>query len=90
MTEAQRAARVANLKGGSRKGVPNKTTTALKDIILGALDRAGGIAYLERQATENPAAFMTLVGKVLPLQVNGAGDQGQHIHEVAWTVVRPE
>ena len=56
--------------GGSRKGVPNKVTAELKDMILGALDDAGGQAYLARQAEDNPNAFLTLVGKVLPMTVN--------------------
>lgn len=59
--------------GGRKAGVPNKITKALKDIILGALDDAGGQVYLARQAEDNPAAFMTLVGKVLPLQLTGDG-----------------
>ena len=67
----QTDAQLANLKGGSRLGKPNKVTTALKDMILGALDKAGGEAYLARQANENPASFLTLVGKVLPLQLAG-------------------
>lgn len=63
-----------NLTGGSRKGIPNKITAALKDMILNALDKAGGEEYLARQAQENPTAFMTLIGKVLPMQVTGEGD----------------
>lgn len=59
--------------GGRQPGSPNKLTGDLKAMILGALDGAGGAAYLERQAEANPAAFMTLVGKVLPLQVSGEG-----------------
>ena len=55
---------------GRKKGVPNKVTTAVKDMILSALDKAGGEDYLVRQAEENPTAFMTLVGKVLPMDVN--------------------
>lgn len=55
---------------GRKKGVPNKVTGALKDMILTALDDAGGVDYLKKQATENPTAFLTLVGKVLPMQVN--------------------
>jgi hypothetical protein len=58
--------------GGRKKGTPNKFTGELKDLILGALDQAGGMEYLARQAEEKPAAFLALVGKVLPLQVNGA------------------
>src|SRR5580704_2203898 len=42
---------------------------ALKDMILKALNEGGGGAYLMRQANENPAAFMTLLGRVLRLQV---------------------
>ena len=61
---------------GRKKGVPNKQTTALKDMILAALDGAGGIEYLKAQAFETPAAFMTLVGKVLPLQIAGTGEGG--------------
>jgi hypothetical protein len=56
---------------GRPKGVQNKTTKAVKEMVLAALDQAGGIDYLVRQADENPTAFMTLVGKVLPLQLSG-------------------
>jgi hypothetical protein len=56
---------------GRKKGVPNKLTADLKAMILGALDDAGGQAYLARQAYESPGAFMALIGKVLPLQVTG-------------------
>ena len=55
---------------GRIKGVPNKATKALKDMILGALDDAGGQDYLRRQSIENPTAFMTLIGKVLPTTIN--------------------
>ena len=57
--------------GGSRKGRPNKITTEIKDAVIEALRRHKGADYLERQALENPVAFMTLLGKVLPLQVTG-------------------
>lgn len=43
----------------------------MKDMILQALDDAGGVSYLRDQADTNPSAFLTLVGKVLPLQVTG-------------------
>ena len=60
--------------GGSRRGRPNKLTADLKAMILGALDKAGGESYLLRQANENPTAFMTLLGKILPHQIGGAGN----------------
>lgn len=76
--------RLANLrKGGGRpKGVPNKNTKALKDMILGALTNAGGEEYLTRQAEENPQAFMGLIGKVLPTELKGTGEGGSIIVKV--------
>lgn len=59
--------------GGRKVGTPNKLTAALKDLILQALANKGGVSYLERQAENNPVAFMTLVGRVLPLQVKQDG-----------------
>lgn len=77
-----------NAGKGRPKGSVNKQTAALKDMILAALDQQGGIDYLSRQADENPTAFMTLVGKVLPLQV--AGDpENPMVHEIRRTIVRP-
>jgi len=74
---------------GRPKGLPNKATTAIKDMIISALDQAhpeGGAAYLVQQSKDNPTAFMGLVGKVLPMQVTGSGEGGEHIHEVVWRV----
>jgi len=34
-----------------------------------ALHRAGGIEYLRAQAIKNPAAFLNLIGKCIPLQI---------------------
>lgn len=67
---------------GRPKGSVNKTTAAVKDMITQALDQAGGIDYLVTQASLNPTAFLTLVGKVLPLQVTGASDDGAHVHRI--------
>ena len=52
---------------------PNKTTVQLKDMILGALEASGGVEYLTERANDpkTASAFLTLVGKVLPLQVTG-------------------
>jgi hypothetical protein len=63
-------------KGGSRKGIPNKITGELKAMILQALDNAGGVEYLARQAEEKPAAFLALIGRVLPMTIATDGDTG--------------
>lgn len=59
--------------GGRKAGTPNKLTGAVKDMVLTALAESGGVEYLKLQARENPNAFLTLVGKVIPLQL-GAGE----------------
>lgn len=60
---------------GRPKGTKNKHPLALKEMILQALSNVGGPEYLQAQAEKNPGAFLTLVGKVLPLQV-GADPEG--------------
>ena len=70
---------VANLRAGNKRG-PSKVTALLKDAILQAAQAAGGeggmVGYLTLQAKEQPAAFMSLLGKVLPMQVEGSGEGG--------------
>lgn len=75
---------------GRPKGVPNKTPAAIKDMILGALNNKGGVKYLERQADENPVAFMGLIGKVIPLQVVGSGEDGEVVHRIILEGVMPK
>jgi hypothetical protein len=74
--------------GGRQKGTPNKTTALLKDAILRAADDAGGkdglIGYLTEQAKDNPTAFLTLLGKVLPMQVEGTGPSGEIIFKTVY------
>lgn len=73
--------------GGRQKGTPNKVSGQLKDAILEAAKRAGGgdqegvIKYLQAQALANPAPFLSLIGKVLPMQVTGE-DGGPVIVEI--------
>jgi hypothetical protein len=67
---------------GRPKGVPNKLTMQLKDMILEALVNKGGVSYLEVQAVENPNAFLTLVGKVLPIQAQVQGHDGGAVEVV--------
>ena len=67
----------------------NKFGADLRAMILGALDAAGGQEFLTRQANENPGAFLTLLGKVLPTQVIGDGGGAVTI-EVITGVPRPE
>ncbi len=67
---------------GRPKGALNKNTAAVKDMILAALSKAGGEDYLLSQADKNPNAFMALVGKVLPLDVNNKHSGGVRVIHV--------
>ena len=65
---------------GRPKGSPNKTTTQLREAILGALEAAGGkegsVGYLCRLAIENSSAFASLLGKVLPTTLAASESDG--------------
>ena len=56
---------------GRKRGIPNKITTDLREMIRGALEAVGGQAYLERIAKEHPQVFCALVARALPLQHSG-------------------
>ena len=75
MSNKQTAQNLPARGPGRPKGSVNKTTAQLKEAILEAAEKAGGkgklVGYLTTQAKENPAAFMTLLGKVLPLTLQG-------------------
>jgi hypothetical protein len=77
---------LTNAGKGRPKGAVNKTTALLKDAILQAAQKAGGdegmVGYLVEQAEKNPGPFMSLLGKVLPMQIEGAGDEGEHVFKV--------
>jgi hypothetical protein len=64
-----------NAGKGRPKGSQNKITADIKRAILEAAEAAGGeggtVGYLTAQATANPASFLALIGKVLPMQVAG-------------------
>ena len=69
---------------GRPKGSPNKVTAAVKDMVAQALEQAGGIEYLVTQSRDNPTAFLTLVGKIIPVQQHVQGDL--NISEVGWVI----
>jgi hypothetical protein len=76
---------------GRPKGVPNKSTTQLKEMILKALDQSGGVEYLIERANDprTASAFMALIGKVLPMTI--AGDPDNPINaSIMVTFVKPD
>jgi len=77
---------------GRKVGAVNKTPKAIKDMILQALEGAGGVSYLQDRAKDpkTAAAFLGLVGKVLPMQVTGEGGGPIRVATVEWTVIEAQ
>ena len=78
---------------GRPKGVLNKTTRQLKEAILLAAEQAGGreglVGYLKGLAVDHPNSFAPLLGKVLPLTLQGTGPDGEHVVRVEIVGVAP-
>lgn len=85
---------------GRPRGAPNKLPGLLKDALIEAADLAGTrvprkfrtargalVDYLAFQAQHSPAAFMSLLGKVLPLQINNAAGPLIQIESIQMVVV---
>lgn len=74
---------------GRPKGVRNKLTN-LRDAVIEAFDRVGGADYLVRLAEgtqSDRAAFVSLMNKVLPTQVQANVDGGIKL-ELSWLSAR--
>lgn len=70
---------------GRPKGVRNKLTN-LRDAVIEAFDRVGGADYLVKLAEgtqSDRAAFVSLMNKVLPTQINQQVDGGIRL-ELGW------
>lgn len=71
---------------GRPVGVKNKITKELKQLILTATSAAGNelvpnggiIAYLKEQAIKSPSGYLSLLGKVMPLQIEGGDTPIEH------------
>jgi hypothetical protein len=62
-------------KGGPQRIVPGPKSPELREMVLRALGKAGGAAYLERIARSKfPGPFIALVGRLLPQQVKAEVD----------------
>jgi hypothetical protein len=72
---------------GKPRGAVNKVGRDLREMVRVALDEAGGVEYLVKQAHANPTAFLALVGRLIPKDVKVAGDlQVDHRAAVAEAV----
>jgi hypothetical protein len=65
-----------NAGKGRPKGASNKLTKTIREAVEISFDKIGGADWLARMADEQPVAYMTLLGKVLPQQVEHTGANG--------------
>ena len=74
---------------GRPKGVRNKLTS-IRDAVIEAFDEVGGAEYLVRLANgtqSDRAAFISVVNKVLPSQINANVEGGIKL-ELSWLATR--
>ena len=75
---------------GRPKGLENKTTKLLKEALIIAAEAVGsdgegkdGLSgYCEDLARNEKKAFAALMGRLLPLQIQGAGPDGKIVVEL--------
>jgi hypothetical protein len=84
MMAAAKGTRPPNAGKGRPKGIPNKDTAMIRDMVAQALSQVGGVEYLARVAESHPGPFMGLVGKVMPVQIEGS-DGGAIQHSIKVT-----
>lgn len=63
---------------GRPKGVPNKQTRAIKEMLMQSLEDAGGADYFKQLAETNSSAYASLLGKLIPTEVKNqlTGENG--------------
>lgn len=66
-------------KGGRKPGTPNKATVAVKDAFRRAFDDLGGVDALVTWAADNQTQFYQLYSKLIPSEVVGPGEEGEHL-----------
>lgn len=55
--------------GGRKKGTPNKLTATVKQAVLEAFDKVGGVKYLQKVAADDPKTFCTMLAKIIPSEI---------------------
>ena len=78
--------------GGRTKGTPNKMTVAVKEAFRQAFDELGGVDALVTWAQDNQTQFYQLYSKLIPTEVVGPGEDGEHtvVQRIERVVVDPK
>jgi len=70
--------------GGRVAGTPNKLSSTVKDNVITVFNELGGTDHMKTWASDNPTQFYNIYSKLLPLEVTGAGEGGEHIISFKW------
>ena len=65
--------------GGRKPGTPNKVTASIKAAFTEAFVSMGGVPALVKWGKSNRTEFYKLAGRLIPHEVHGAGDAGEHL-----------
>lgn len=84
MEEPKKTGQFAKGNPGKPKGAKNKNSQLIRDMIVQALDDLGGVEYLCEAGRSNPTAFLGLIGKVMPVQVEGTDSPIKHSVKVTF------
>lgn len=78
--------------GGRPKGSGNGDTKAIREMVIEALHKAGGVDYLLECANDQRSRghFLGLIGKVLPTQLTGANDGPVQVEAIRRVIVDPK
>lgn len=85
---------LAGIARGRPKGALNKTTQSVKDAIAQAADELGGsnrlLAWVKEEPLNERIFWKDIYTKLLPLQVNGSGEDGEFITKMIVELVEPK
>lgn len=69
---------------GRPKGAINKLSGTAKENIAAVFVRLGGTSAMAEWANENKTEFYKLYSKLLPVDIKGPGESGEHKIEITW------
>lgn len=95
---AEKESKKSSGRGGKRPGAGrpsgslDKGNALIRDMLADALTELGGVDYLVQcgQDSRTKAAFLGLIGKMMPMQVTGAEGGPVQFQEIRRTIVRPQ
>jgi hypothetical protein len=92
---AEKQSKKSTGKGGARpgagrpKGSIDKGNAMIRELIVKALNDLGGVKYLKTTAKTHPAAFLALLGKVMPVQLTGEGGKPVQVESIKRVIIDP-